>query len=198
LIDKDGYIRLTDFGLSKKGVKGTKDAHSVCGTPEYLAPEVILKKGHGKAVDWWTFASIMFEMLTGLPPFYTNDREELFERIKLGSIKYPNNFSPSIKDLLTGLFIKDPEKRLGSGPDGAKNIKKHAWFAGVNWDAFLRKEVKPPFKPVIKGELDLSNFDPEFTETSVESVKTNTFGSNSYGSFDNFTYDESEMKNHKE
>lgn len=181
LIDKDGYIRITDFGLSKRNIKGNKDAHSVCGTPEYLAPEVILKKGHGKAVDWWTFGSILYEMLTGLPPFYTSDREELFERIKLGSVKFPSSFSPSVKDLLNGLFIKDPEKRLGSGTEGAKGIKKHAWFAGVNWDAFLRKEVKPPFKPVIKGELDVSNFDPEFTETAVESYKD---ASNSYGTFE--------------
>jgi serum/glucocorticoid-regulated kinase 2 len=194
LIDKDGYIRITDFGLSKKNVKGTKDAHSVCGTPEYLAPEVILKKGHGKAVDWWTFGSIMYEMLTGLPPFYTSDREELFERIKLGSVKYPSNFSPSLKDLLTQLFIKDPEKRLGSGSDGPKNIKKHAWFSGVNWDDFLKKSVRAPFKPVIKGDLDVSNFDPEFTETDVESVRANNLvGSTSYGTFENFTYDESEM-----
>ena len=101
----------------------------------------------------------MFEMLTGLPPFYTSDREELFDRIKFGSIKYPDYFTPSAKDLLNGLFLKNPEKRLGSGPDGIKNIKTHLWFSGVNYDAFLRKEVKPPFIPVIKGEFDVSNFD---------------------------------------
>ncbi len=102
----------------------------------------------------------MYEMLTGLPPFYTNDREELFERIKLGSVKYPKEFSNSLKDLLSGLFNKDPEKRLGSGPDGAKNIKKHPWFQGVNWEALLNKEIKAPFKPVIKSEIDVSYFDP--------------------------------------
>lgn len=185
LIDIDGYIRITDFGLSKKNVKGTKDAFSVCGTPEYLAPEVILKKGHGKPVDWWTFGSIMYEMLTGLPPFYTNDREELFERIKLGSVKYPKEFSNSLKDLLSGLFNKDPEKRLGSGPDGAKNLKKHPWFQGVNWDALLNKEIKAPFKPVIKSEIDVSYFDPEFTETSIESYKDTA----EFGTFKGFTFE---------
>jgi len=100
LIDSKGYIRITDFGLSKMNLKSNKDAMSVCGTPEYLAPEVIMKKGHGKDVDWWTFGSIMFEMLTGLPPFYTSDREELFDRIKFGTIKYPSHFTPTVKDLL--------------------------------------------------------------------------------------------------
>jgi len=180
--------------LRKKNVKGSNDAHSVCGTPEYLAPEVLLKKGHGKAVDWWTFGSIMYEMLTGLPPFYCNNREELFDKIKLGNINYPSRFSPSVKELLVGLFVKDPEKRLGSGTDGAKEIRNMAWFSGVDWDAFLNKKIRPPFIPVIKGDLDVSNFDPEFTETTVDSYKGNSMGSMVYEQFENFTYDESEMK----
>jgi len=170
-------------------LKSNKDAMSVCGTPEYLAPEVIMKKGHGKDVDWWTFGSIMFEMLTGLPPFYTSDREELFDRIKFGTIKYPEKFSPSVKDLLNGLFIKDPDKRLGSGVDGAKNIKTHPWFSGVNWDALLKKEIKPPFTPVVSGEFDVSNFDPEFTETPVESYTKDSAGSKMMKDFDSFTWE---------
>ncbi len=75
LLDVDGYIRITDFGLSKIGIKGNKGANSVCGTPEYLAPEILFKMGHGKAVDWWTLGALLYEMLTGLPPFYTSDRE---------------------------------------------------------------------------------------------------------------------------
>ena len=103
---------------------------------------------------------LIYELLTGLPPYYTSDREELFDRIKLSSVKYPSNFSPNVRDLLNGLFQKDPEQRLGNGPDGAKAIKSHPWFAGVDWDALYRKEVKAPFVPVIKGDLDLSHFDP--------------------------------------
>jgi len=195
LIDNKGYIRITDFGLSKMNVKGSKDANSVCGTPEYLAPEVIMKKGHGKAVDWWTFGSIMFEMLTGLPPFYTSDREELFDRIKFGTIKYPETFSASVKDLLNGLFNKDPDKRLGSGPEGATKIRNHPWFSGVNYDAYLRKEIKPPFTPVIKGEFDVSNFDPEFTETAVESYKDGMTISKTCKDFESFTWEgDGEMK----
>lgn len=190
LIDDKGYLRITDFGLSKKGVKGAKDAFSVCGTPEYLAPEVILKKGHGKPVDWWTFGCFIYEMLTGLPPFYTNTREELFDKIKFGTPKYPSKMSPSAKDLLTGLFNKDPEQRLGSGSSGARSIKAHPWFSGINWDAFLRREVKPPFVPVIKGELDVSNFDTEFTETNIESYKDGIMSQKSFGTYEDFTWDE--------
>lgn len=79
LLDKDGYVRITDFGLSKRNVQSEKDAFSVCGTPEYLAPEILLKQGHGKAVDWWTLGCIIFEMVTGMPPYYSNQRSELFE-----------------------------------------------------------------------------------------------------------------------
>lgn len=160
LIDDVGYIRITDFGLSRTGIKDNKSAMTVCGTPEYLAPEILFKMGHGKAVDWWTLGAILFEMLTGLPPFYTDNREELFERIKFGTLKVPPNLSLNCKNLLEGLFRKDPEKRLGGGSEDAKAVKNHIWFAGINWDAILRKEIKAPFIPEFKGELDLSNFDP--------------------------------------
>jgi serum/glucocorticoid-regulated kinase 2 len=99
-------------------------------------------------------------MLTGLPPFYTTNREELFERIKFGSLKFPATLSPAAKNLLEGLFQKNPEKRLGSGPESAKAIKEHPWFAGVNWLAIERKEIKAPFVPVVKSDIDVSNFDP--------------------------------------
>lgn len=99
-------------------------------------------------------------MLTGLPPFYSDNREELFEKIKLGSIKVFSNFTPNLRDLLAGLFQKDPHQRLGGGSDGAKAIRNHPWFGGVDWDAYLKKEVRAPFVPVIKDDLDVSNFDP--------------------------------------
>mmetsp|Transcript_132696 Transcript_132696/g.197655 ORF Transcript_132696/g.197655 Transcript_132696/m.197655 type:complete len:147 (+) Transcript_132696:185-625(+) len=145
------------------GVKGGKDATSVCGTPEYLAPEILFKMGHGKAVDWWTLGAIIYEMLTGLPPFYTTNREELFERIKFGSLKYPTNLSANARNILECLFQKNPEKRLGSGPGGAREIKEHPWFSGVNFELILNMGIKAPFVPVVKSDIDVSNFDPEFT-----------------------------------
>jgi serine/threonine protein kinase len=170
LIDMDGYIRLTDFGLSKTGIAGNKGAYSVCGTPEYLAPEILFQRGHGKAVDWWTLGAILFEMLTGLPPFYTPNREELFQKIKYYALKYPPYLSPNVKNLLDGLFQKEPSKRLGSGTGGAEEIKAHPWFQGVDWKSIYNKEIKAPFLPIIKSDVDVSNFDPEFTEAPIGSL----------------------------
>lgn len=105
LIDRDGYIKITDFGLSKQGIIDNHSAHSFCGTPEYLAPEVIDNLGHGKAVDWWSLGAIVFEMLTGLPPFYSKDRDKLFKNIKAGAIKYPNYLSKDALSLLQVISI---------------------------------------------------------------------------------------------
>jgi serine/threonine protein kinase len=115
LIDAIGYLRITDFGLSKMKIYNDNEAFSICGTPEYLAPEILLKQGHGKPVDWWTFGCILYEMLTGYPPFYDKNRNELFTKIKNHAIKMPSNISPALKDLMGKLFIKDPKLRLGSG-----------------------------------------------------------------------------------
>jgi len=187
LIDEVGYIRITDFGLSKKGVTGLKDAQSICGTPEYLAPEVILKQGHGKPVDWWTFGCFLYEILTGVPPYYTTSKDDLFEKIKFEQPRFPSSFSPSVKDLLNRLFEKDPTKRLGV--NGAKDVKSHPWFTGLKWEALLKKEIRPPFIPKLSGELDLSNFDPEFTDTSIESLPQDKMMSNrSYDSYPDFSY----------
>lgn len=131
MIDNYGYIRLTDFGLSKKTDPGNKLAYSVCGTPEYLAPEIVLKQGHGKAVDWWSLGSIIYEMYSGLPPYYSEDRAKLFENIKNNEVEYPKNMSPNLRNLLEGLFVKNPSLRLGA--DGSLRIKYHPWFANIDW-----------------------------------------------------------------
>lgn len=108
LISADGYIKLTDFGLSRSGIEGESDAFSVCGTPEYLAPEVIKKEGHGKAVDWWCLGSIIYELIHGLPPFYTKNRNDLFEKIKTSEPNYSKQWSKHLRDLFTKLFEKNP------------------------------------------------------------------------------------------
>ena len=97
-------------------------------------------------------------MLTGLPPFYTQNRNELFEKIKFGSLKIPNYLTENCKNLIEGLFQKSPEKRLGFL--GAASIKEHQWFKNLNWELLLQKKLNPPFIPVIKSEMDVSNFDP--------------------------------------
>lgn len=104
MIDSDGYIKITDFGLSKNNILGDYETFSVCGTPEYLAPEVIRKEGHGKAVDWWCFGSLIYELVHGLPPFYSKNRSELFEKIKFGEPYLNKNWTPELKDLFKRLF----------------------------------------------------------------------------------------------
>lgn len=163
LIDKDGYIKITDFGLSKQNILDNYGATSFCGTPEYLAPEIIENKGHGKAVDWWSLGAITYEMLTGLPPFYSKDRDKLFKNIKSGNLRYPPFLSKDAVGFLQALFVKDPQKRLGSGPNGVKEIKSHPFFKNIDWDAILKKKIKPPFVPKISSEWDTKYIDIEFT-----------------------------------
>ncbi|ETW47985.1 AGC/AKT protein kinase [Plasmodium falciparum MaliPS096_E11] len=162
LLDELGHIRLTDFGLSKEGITETNLTKSLCGTPEYLAPEIIEQKGHGKAVDWWSLGIMLYEMLTGELPFNNTNRNVLFESIKYQKLNYPKNLSPKAVDLLTKLFEKNPKKRLGSGGTDAQEIKKHPFFKNINWNDVLYKKVKPPFKPKLFNQLDLQNFDKQF------------------------------------
>lgn len=136
-----------------------------------MAPEIIEGKGHGQAVDWWSLGAILFEMLTGMPPFFSKDRDKLFKSIKSGSVKYPKFLSKNAVSLLEGLFIKDPDKRLGSGQTGVEDIKRHPFFASIDWNAILNKKIKPPFTPKIRSETDTRYIDPDFTNcTPVDSL----------------------------
>ena len=164
LLDARGHVRLTDFGLSKEGINNSSSgANSFVGTPEYLAPEILNKEGHGRAVDWWSLGALLFEMLTGLPPFYSRDRERLFEKIRRGHLEYPKYLSGRSTQLLRGLLTKDPRSRLGSGEDDALVIKSRVFFSGIDWDRLLSGAILPPWEPQINNCLDTSQFDEEFT-----------------------------------
>lgn len=185
LIDEDGYIKIADFGLSRMNLK-LNEAKSICGTPEYLAPEIIEKVGYGKAVDWWTLGSIIYEMLTGVPPFYTNNRKELFEKIKHSQPRFPSNLNPLTRNILEGLLQKDPAKRLGATND-ADEVKTHPWFQGIAWDDLKRKKYQAPYVPDWKKDLGLSNFDSDFTEIPPQSpLEMVDSAPNKY--FSNFSY----------
>uniref|UniRef100_A0A4W6BXS3 Ribosomal protein S6 kinase n=1 Tax=Lates calcarifer TaxID=8187 RepID=A0A4W6BXS3_LATCA len=169
LLDSNGHIVLTDFGLSKE-FDQVERAFSVCGTIEYMAPEIVEggESGHDKAVDWWSLGVLMYELLTGGSPFTVdgdeNSHTDIAKRISKKDPPFPKDMGPLAKDLIQRLLIKDPKTRLGSGPNGAENVKKHPFYQKINWEDLAAKKVPAPFKPVIRDELDVSNFAEEFTE----------------------------------
>ncbi|CAI5695944.1 unnamed protein product [Oreochromis niloticus] len=169
LLDSNGHIVLTDFGLSKEFDQAER-AFSICGTIEYMAPEIVEggESGHDKAVDWWSLGVLMYELLTGGSPFTVdgdeNSHTDIAKRIAKKDPPFPKDMGPLAKDLIQRLLIKDPKKRLGSGPNGAENVKKHPFYQKINWEDLAAKKVPAPFKPVIRDELDVSNFADEFTE----------------------------------
>jgi len=159
LITNQGHIVLTDFGLCKEGIQSEDDrTGTFCGTPEYLAPEVLKGKGYGKAVDWWSFGSLLYEMLTGLPPFYSQDVQEMYRKIMTEKLKFPPTITDDAKNLLDGLLQRDINERLR---DPAK-IKTHSFFSAVDWNVLYEKKVTPPFIPPVKGESDTTWIDPVF------------------------------------
>ena len=163
LLDAEGHVKLTDFGLSKEGISDNFSAKSICGTPEYLAPEILDRHCHGKAVDWYSFGALIYEMLTGLPPYYTKDREKLFERIRKGELQFPSYVSPTARSLLEGLLCRDPGRRLGSIAD-ADEVKGHPFFFAVDWRAVMARQTLPPFKPNVTSQTDVKYFDKEFID----------------------------------
>jgi len=187
LLDGAGHAKVTDFGLSKEGIMDNISAKTVCGTPEYLAPEILNKSGHGKAVDWYSFGALIYEMLTGLPPFYTKDREKLFERIKRGELNYPSYVTPEAKSLLQGIIYRDPNRRLGGGPRGGEEIKTHAFFSGVDWTAVYNRELTPPFVPQLRDDGDVKYFDKEFINLPAVNSEAREDG-REVKKFEGFTY----------
>jgi serine/threonine protein kinase len=164
LLDQIGNVRLTDFGLSKEGVSDhATGANSFCGTPEYIAPEVLLRQGHGRAVDWWSLGALLYEMITGLPPFYSRNRETMFEKIMKAELTFPPTVSETAKDLLSHLLVRNPQHRLGSGEADAQELKAHPFFMGLAWEDLEGGKLPPPWVPSVMGSLDTSQFDSEFT-----------------------------------
>uniref|UniRef100_UPI00398E46A6 RAC-gamma serine/threonine-protein kinase isoform X1 n=2 Tax=Selachii TaxID=119203 RepID=UPI00398E46A6 len=141
MLDKDGHIKITDFGLCKEGITDAATMKTFCGTPEYLAPEVLEDNDYGRAVDWWGLGVVMYEMMCGRLPFYNQDHEKLFELILMEDIKFPRTLSSDAKSLLSGLLIKDPNKRLGGCPEDAKDIMQHSFFSGINWQDVYDKKT---------------------------------------------------------
>lgn len=157
LLDSTGYLKLTDFGFAKNITSGR--TWTLCGTPDYLAPEIVTGKGHGKGVDWWTLGIFIFEVLASFPPFYDEDPMKKYAKIINGVITFPPHFSPDAVNLIKKLLYHKPTRRLGVVNGGARLIKKQAWFKSFNWEHLLERKLKAPFVPNISSDADLSNFD---------------------------------------
>lgn len=165
LLDARGHIKIADFGFAK--VIPDNKTWTLCGTPEYLAPEIILGRGHGRPVDWWALGILIYEMMAGFPPFYDETPFLIYEKILAGKLEFPPHFDGPLCDLLTGLLQPDPQRRLGCGATGAFSVKQHAWFSGVNWDALAHKLIQSPFVPPVRHSGDTSNFE-EYPEEDLD------------------------------
>jgi protein-serine/threonine kinase len=188
LLDSEGHLKLTDFGLSKQGVEDNFSATTQCGTPEYLAPEILRRRGHGRAVDWYSLGALMFEMLTGLPPYYSKDRAKLFARIERGTLEYPSYISSIAKALLCNLLCRDPQRRLGGGPSDGEEVKQDTFFSGVDWQAVFDRRVQPPFKPSVSRESDVKYFEEEFLQLPAVNSEDNILGAQDVKYFEGFSY----------
>lgn len=167
LIANSGYLRLTDFGFAKYCEGRT---YTLCGTPEYLAPEILLNKGHGKAVDWWCLGILTYEMIAGIDPFNDEDPMTIYQKILKGKVKFPRDFDKSAKSLVKHLLVADVTKRYGCLKSGVGDIKGHRWFKGFDWVSLASESMDPPYKPQVADPGDTSNFS-EYPDSPEEPPK---------------------------
>ncbi|XP_055946392.1 ribosomal protein S6 kinase beta-1-like [Argiope bruennichi] len=188
LLDATGHVKLTDFGLCKESIRDGSITHTFCGTIEYMAPEILTQSGHGKAVDWWSLGALMYDMLTGCPPFQGENRKKTIEKILKHKVVFPHYISHEARDLMRRLMRRPVNQRLGTGPDDAEPIKNHAFFRHVNWDDLLARKVEPPFIPQLSSEDDVSQFDSKFTQLAPYDSPDDSIVSSSNNQFHGFTY----------
>ena len=176
LVDQKGYCKIIDYGLAKM-LKDTEEATSFCGTPEYLAPEMVTQQGHDKAVDWWAIGVLMYEMLIGVTPFFNKNKNMLLTKIKNSKVIFPDrkkykiDYSDDMMDIIGKLLDKDKTTRLGSKGD-AQEILAHPFFKDINMQDLIQEKIEPPFKPMIENEAD---FEKYFNVETDKSALKNTY-----------------------
>lgn len=166
LLDREGHLKITDFGFAKRledselqGRLAKNVTWTLCGTPEYLAPEIIQSKGHNKAVDWWALGILIYEMLVGYPPYFDDNPFGIYEKILAGKIDWPRQMDPVARDLIKKLLVQDRTKRLGNMKNGSDDVKNHRWFRSISWDDVYKRKLEVPYLPKVDDEGDTQNFD---------------------------------------
>ncbi|KAF8349469.1 kinase-like domain-containing protein [Amanita rubescens] len=194
LLDYTGHIALCDFGLCKLNMKGDEKTNTFCGTPEYLAPEILNGQGYNKTIDWWTLGVLLYEMLAGLPPFYDEVTDKMYGKILNDPLVFGPEFGAEARSILTSLLNRDPTRRLGV--NGADEIKRHPFFhKHVDFRLLSGKKIQPPFKPSVASPVDVSNFDTVFTtEAPIDSyVEDSNLSSTVQAQFSGFSYNGTNM-----
>lgn len=189
LLDYTGHIALCDFGLCKLNMKENEKTNTFCGTPEYLAPEILSGNGYNKSIDWWTLGVLLYEMIHGLPPFYDENTDRMYEKILNKPLEFGEEFSDEAVSILTGLLNRDPSQRLGVR--GADDIKCHPFFSNhIDFALLAHKRIRPPFKPSVVSPVDVSNFDTIFTEEApIDSyVENSNLSSTVQAQFSGFSF----------
>ncbi|KAJ3026749.1 UNVERIFIED_CONTAM: hypothetical protein HDU68_005135 [Siphonaria sp. JEL0065] len=175
LLDSNGHVVLADFGLCKENMGYGQVTNTFCGTAAYLAPEILIGEGYTNSVDWWSLGILFYEMITGLPPFYSDNVNLMYRKILHNQLLFPIGFSREAESIVRGLVERNPLQRLGAGPTDALEIKQHPYFANLDWSRLEKKQIMPPFKPLVESETDTTNFDPVFTvEMPADSLPNNS------------------------
>ncbi|XP_065183412.1 protein kinase C-like [Sycon ciliatum] len=172
LLDHEGHVKIADFGMCKENISGSSLTNTFCGTPDYIAPEILEEKDYGFSVDWWALGVLMYEMMAGQPPFEADTEDELFDAILHDDVLYPVWLSREASSVLRGFLTKRSEKRLGCTHQGEDAIASHPFFKIIDWHALDQRQIRPPFVPKSKTKKDTSNFDSEFTSERPQITPT--------------------------